>query len=122
MAGACTLVRTSYSNGTMKTVLSEVLVTTAGFTSQTTASSGTITSAKPNAVTDWQTAARNAMSAIPISVSVLKWAEMPPVESPLSYGRGGITGKKAFPRRTVGAPSSNTSPPGNNVRMQGDQS
>jgi hypothetical protein len=82
----------------MKTVLSKVLVTTAGFTSQTTASSGTITRAKPNAVTDWQTAARNAMSAIPISVSVLKRVEMPPVELPSSYGRGGSAGKKAFPR------------------------
>ena len=87
----------------MKTVLSKVLVTTAGFTSQTTASSGTITSAKPNAVTDWQTAARNAMSAIAISVSVLKFAEMPPVVLPSSYGRGGSPGKQAFPRSAAGA-------------------
>lgn len=87
----------------MKTVLSKVLVTTAGFTSQTTASSGTITSAKPNAVTDWQTAARNAMSAIAISVSVLKFAEMPPVVLPSSYGRASSAGKQAFPRSSVGA-------------------
>jgi hypothetical protein len=59
----------------MKAVLSNVLVTTAGLTSQMTASSGTITSAKPNAVTDWQTAARKAMSATAIKVSLLKSVE-----------------------------------------------
>lgn len=37
------------------------LATTAGFTSQVRESSGTIISVKPNAVRDWQTAARNVM-------------------------------------------------------------
>ncbi len=61
--------RTSYRRGKSTSVPSTVLVTTAGFTSQARERSGTITSAKPNAVSDWQAAARKAMATAATRIS-----------------------------------------------------